>query len=139
MKHSSGKLTVFFEDPFWVGVFERREKGYLEISKIVFGPCPRNEEIYELILSEYSTLSFQKVRSEEIVVEKNTNPKRRQREAKKQVENKGVSTKSQEAMKLLQAQGKAARKKESRLQKLQKQRELFEKKRQRKKEKHRGR
>ncbi len=30
-------LTVFFEDPFWVGVFERIEDGKLSVCKVTFG------------------------------------------------------------------------------------------------------
>ena len=32
----SGKLTVYFEQPFWVGVFERIEDGKLSVAKITF-------------------------------------------------------------------------------------------------------
>ena len=31
MDKVSGKLTVYFEDPFWVGVFERIEDGKLSV------------------------------------------------------------------------------------------------------------
>ena len=33
-------LTVFFEDPFWVGVFERIEDGKLSVCKVTFGAEP---------------------------------------------------------------------------------------------------
>ena len=32
-----GRLTVFFEDPFWVGVFERIENCMLSAAKVTFG------------------------------------------------------------------------------------------------------
>ena len=32
-----GRLTVFFEDPFWVGVFERIENGRLSVAKVNIG------------------------------------------------------------------------------------------------------
>ena len=35
------KLTVFFDNPFWVGVFERIEDGKLSVSKITFGADAR--------------------------------------------------------------------------------------------------
>ena len=35
-----GKLTVYFEEPFWVGVFERIEDGKLSVSKVTFGAEP---------------------------------------------------------------------------------------------------
>ncbi len=32
MDKVSGKLTVYFEEPFWVGVFERIENGKLSVA-----------------------------------------------------------------------------------------------------------
>ena len=37
MDKVSGKLTVYFEDPFWVGVFERIEDGKLSVAKVNIG------------------------------------------------------------------------------------------------------
>lgn len=37
MDKVSGKLTVFFEEPFWIGVFERVTDGKLSVCKVVFG------------------------------------------------------------------------------------------------------
>ncbi len=34
MDKVNGKLTVFFEEPFWVGIFERIEDGKLSVAKI---------------------------------------------------------------------------------------------------------
>ena len=44
MSTSAGKLTVFFEEPFWVGVFERIENGKLSVSKVTFGTEPKELE-----------------------------------------------------------------------------------------------
>ena len=30
-------LTVMFEAPFWIGVYERFDEGYYEVCKITFG------------------------------------------------------------------------------------------------------
>ena len=38
----SSKLTVFFEDPFWVGVFERVSCGKLSAAKVTFGGEPKS-------------------------------------------------------------------------------------------------
>ena len=35
MDKVSGKLTVFFEDPFWVGVFEHIEDGKLSVAEAI--------------------------------------------------------------------------------------------------------
>ena len=34
MDKVNGKLTVFFEEPFWVGIFERIEDGKLSVAKV---------------------------------------------------------------------------------------------------------
>ena len=39
-------LTVYFEESFWVGVFERYEDGKLSAAKITFGAEPKDFEIY---------------------------------------------------------------------------------------------
>ncbi len=38
------KLTVYFEEPFWVGVFERIEDGKLSVAKVTFGAEPKDYE-----------------------------------------------------------------------------------------------
>ena len=32
-----GKLTVFFDEPFWIGIFETIYKNQLSVCKVVFG------------------------------------------------------------------------------------------------------
>ena len=49
MDKVNGKLTVYFEDPFWVGVFERIENGKLTVAKVTFGAEPKDYEIQEYI------------------------------------------------------------------------------------------
>lgn len=45
MDKASGTLTVFFEEPFWVGVFETIEEGKLTVCKVTFGVEPKDYEI----------------------------------------------------------------------------------------------
>ena len=47
MDKASGKLTVYFEEPFWVGVFERIEDGKLSVAKVTFGAEPKDYEVQE--------------------------------------------------------------------------------------------
>ena len=42
-------LTVFFEDPFWVGVFEITSAGEMAVCKVTFGAEPKDYEIYDLM------------------------------------------------------------------------------------------
>ena len=46
----TGRLTVFFEGPFWVGVFERISDGKLSACKVIFGAEPRDCEVWDFIL-----------------------------------------------------------------------------------------
>lgn len=66
------------------------------------------------------------------------NPKRVQREVRKQLRDTGIGTKSQQALKLQQERNKQARKTKSREQKLAEAQRLFELKQQKKKDRHRG-
>lgn len=134
----SGKLTVFFEEPFWVGVFECVSQGRLAVCKITFGAEPKDYEIFEFVLKNYNTLRFSPA-VETQIKETGRNPKRIQREVHKQVENIGIGTKSQQVLKLQQEQLKTERKTMSRKQREEEKERRFELKQQKRKEKHRGR
>ena len=49
MDKVSGKLTVFFEDPFWIGIFERIEDGRLSVAKVTFGAEPKDYEVQQAL------------------------------------------------------------------------------------------
>ncbi|WP_207204743.1 YjdF family protein [Miniphocaeibacter massiliensis] len=134
----NSKLTVYFENPFWVGVFERREEGKLSVAKVTFGSEPKDYEVYEFILKYYDNLQFSSS-IEDVVTEKKKNPKRMQRYVKKQLKDTGVGTKSQQALQLQHEQNKKIRKKKSKEEKLAESKRIFELKQQKKKEKHKGR
>ena len=51
-------LTVLFNDPFWIGAFEVIEDGEYKVCKVTFGPEPREEETYELILHKFYSFNF---------------------------------------------------------------------------------
>ena len=51
-------LTVFFEDPFWVGVFERIDDGKLSVCKVTFGAEPKDYDVWEFILQNYDRMVF---------------------------------------------------------------------------------
>ena len=132
-----GRLTVYFEDPFWVGVFEKIENGKLSAAKVTFGAEPKDYEVQEFIIRHYYHLHFSPAINTE-VKEVNINPKRAQREAKKQTLETGIGTKSQQALKLQQEQNKLLRKERSRAEREAESDRLFEMKQQKKKEKHKG-
>ena len=138
MDKVSGTLTVFFEEPFWIGVFERVSDGKLSACKVTFGAEPKDYEIYGFILKNYYRLRFSPAVAADVKVIRH-NPKRMQREVHKQVQNSGIGTKSQQALKLQQEQFKLERKTVKRNRKEADKERHFELKQQKKKEKHRGR
>ena len=138
MDKVSGKLTVFFEEPFWVGVFERVADGKLSVCKVTFGVEPKDYEVYEFVLNNYYRLRFSLAVATDIK-EAGRNLKRVQREVRKQVQNSGIGTKSQQALKLQQEQLKIERKVVSREQREAEKQRRFELKQQKRKEKHKGR
>ncbi|MBD5162179.1 MAG: YjdF family protein [Oscillibacter sp.] len=132
------KLTVYFDDPFWVGVFERMEDGKLSAAKVTFGAEPKDYEVYGFILKHYCSLPFSPAVTA-AVKEGPRNPKRTQRDIRKQLRDTGIGTKSQQALKLQRERDKQERKEKSREQKRNEARRMFELKQRKKKEKHRGR
>ena len=137
MDKVNGKLTVYFEEPFWVGIFERIEDGKLSVAKVTFSAEPKDYEVQEYIQKYYFGLKFSPA-VDTVVKDIKRNPKRMQREAKRQMQETGIGTKSQQALKLQQEQNKQERKIRSREKKEAEELRLFEMKQQKKREKHKG-
>lgn len=138
MDRGKAGLTVFFEGPFWVGVFERIEDGKLSVCRVVFGSEPREYEVWEFVLKNYYSLRFSPA-VEAAVKDGRINPKRRQREAGRQTMQAGIGTKSQQALQLQREERKTERRQADKEQREARKERLFELKQQKRKEKHRGR
>lgn len=138
MEKISATLTVLFENPFWVGVFERRYADKIEVTKVTFGKEPKDYEVYDFVLTEYHHLKFSSTIAAEVVSARRINPKRLQKLAKKQVSEVGIGTKAQQALKLQQEEGKLQRKKSSREQREAEKQKQFEFRQKKRHEKHRG-
>ena len=137
MDKTNGMLTVFFDEPFWVGVFERSENGKLSAAKVTFGAEPKDSEVWDNVLRHYYKLKFSPAVKAKI---KQTadNPKRRQRNARKQLSTTGIGTKSQQALKLMQEQMKTERKQLTIEQREAEKQRQFELKQQKRRKKHIG-
>ena len=81
MQKNLCSLTVFFEDPFWVGIVQRTDGARLEACKITFGPEPRDGEIYAFVLENWGKLRFSPGVPDDGPGEKKWNPKRMRRAA----------------------------------------------------------
>jgi len=130
-------LTVFFEEPFWVGVFERTENGKLSVCKVTFGAEPKDYDVWEFILKRYYELQFSS-NIESKVKQTTNNPKRRQRNIRKQLQASGVGTKSQQALQMQREERKVERKQISKKQREIERRRQFDLKQQKRKEKRKG-
>ncbi|MDL2325285.1 YjdF family protein [Ruminococcaceae bacterium OttesenSCG-928-A16] len=138
MQKNESRFTVFFDDPFWVGVYERVAGNKLQVCKVIFGAEPKDYEVLEFLLQNWHNLQFGPPVSANTTKKASKNPKRMQRAIKKQLNVTGVGTKSQQALKLQQQEKKVLRKQKSRQQKENEQQRQFALRQQKKKEKHRG-
>lgn len=137
--NNSLSLTIIFDQPFYIGVFERKTGDVYEVSKINLGTSePRDSSIYELLIENWHHVRFNTVNiANNEQIQKKISPKRMQRLAKKDLKS-GLSTKAQEAVKLAQTAQKLEKKKHKSLrnQEIKDQRYLLSQKK--KSEKHRG-
>ena len=137
MERVTVKLTVFFEHPFWVVVFERVEENRCSVCRVVFGSQPKDYEVYEFVLQQYRHLRFSTGEAVEVKREK-ANPKRVQREARKESKQIGISSKSQMALQQQREEMKLERRVESKQQRELEKKRKFQLKQEKRKQKHRG-
>ena len=137
MDAESEKLTVFFEGPFWVGVFERISGGRLSVCKVTFGAEPKDYEVWDFILKHYYELKFGPAIEME-VKQTADNPKRRQRNAKKQLQVSGIGTKSQQALQMQREEMKIQKKQIGKERKDAEKQRQFDLKQQKRRAKRRG-
>ena len=130
-------LTVCFEPPFWVGVFERIEQGALSASRITFGAEPKDCEVWDFVLKHYVQLEFSPSVAAAARPEA-SNPKRERRMLRKQTAPGGIGTKSQQALQLQREASKQARETFTREQQEAEKQRRFALRQQKRKEKHRG-
>ena len=131
------RLTVLYEEPFWIGVSERVENGKLTVAKHTFGAEPSMADIYEFVLNHSYDLEYSPSVDADMKKE-HRNPKRRQREARKMTAHKGIGTKSQQALQMQREERKTERKQLTKEQKEAEKQHRYELKQQKRRDKHRG-
>ena len=132
------KFTVFFEEPFWVGVYERLCNGQYQLCKVTFGSEPKDYQVYRFLMDHWGNLSFSKPIPMEAFPERHINPKRMRREISKSLQKTGVGTKAQQALKLQHEQRKLETKAVNSQKKKKIKQEQFDLKQKKKKEKKKG-
>ena len=131
-------LTVMFEAPFWIGLYERFDEGHYEVCKITFGSEPKDYEVYEFLLCNWKNLKFSPPIKSQMAEGRKINPKRMQREINNQLKDKGMGTTAQQALKLQHEQNKLERKTKSKEQKEAEKERQYAIRQEKRKAKHRG-
>ena len=131
-------LTILFQDPFWIGLYEREDHGQYQVCRIVFGAEPRDQEVYLFLLENWRKLRFSPAVAGGLPPEATRRPKRRQGEVQKATRTAGIGTTAQPALKLQQEQGKLERKVRSRQEKEAEEARRFQLHQEKRREKHRG-
>jgi hypothetical protein len=115
-----GKCTIAFENPFWVGIFERLDERGYSAARFIFGSEPSEAQLHRFALQDYLRLGFSLPGPPPEEADFAPGFKRRLREARKALTEPVTGTRAQQAI-----QAEYERRKEER--------------QERKKEKHRGR
>ena len=105
--------------------------------KVTFGAEPKDSDLWDFILKHYNGLKFSPA-MDTVGRQTADNPKRRQRNARKQLQASGIGTKSQQALQMQREERKTQRKQISKEQQLAEKQRQFDLKQQKRKAKHRG-
>lgn len=134
----SVSLTVYFDDPYWAGVFERRAAGKISAARVVFGSEPKDYDVYRFLIENYYSVLFSQEFEDVKKRSEHSNPKRAQRTAAREIRGRGVATRSQTALKEQREINKTARKIQSREEKEAEEKRRFMLKQYKKKMRRRG-
>jgi hypothetical protein len=133
-------LQVFFEDPFWVGLFTAADDSCIKVCRVIFGKEPADAEVYEYLQKNFYSLRF--IESESVNMQKSScvNPKRRQRQISRELHDSIGRKKSYEIIKQAITQSSRKAKRLNRKNEKEQHSEyIMELKRIKRREKHRGR
>ena len=139
METASVQLTVYFDDPFWVGVFARRDGESLTVARVVFGAEPKDYEVHRFVLEQYTELRFSPPVTAELPAPPPANPKRMQREAAQRMAERGAGTYAQQALQQQRELNGQARKAHSRAMRDAESERRYQLRQDKRKQKHRGR
>lgn len=134
-------LTVFFDDPWWVGVVVCDDGASLRAYRHIFGGEPSPEEVYHFVLYEFISLTNRPAAGLETdaLPTRRVNPKRAAREAARLTAEHGITTRAQEALRVARETEAREREVLRREQLRLAEEEKYERTRARARERHRGR
>jgi hypothetical protein len=130
-------FTVFFEDPFWVGVLEEDYDGSRYMGRHVFGAEPSNPELLQFYIYEFDRISKIKISGENVKT-KSIGFKKSVHKSKQAQNKTGIGTKSQNLFQQSLQEAMEARKKEKKAEAIAGKEEKYKKKQEKKAEKKKG-
>lgn len=131
--------TVFFENPFWVLVVERRDETGCSAARFVLGAEPSDAELLAFALHRYADLQFcVPVALPLLIGQPAGSFKRRLREARRQMEQRGPGTRAQQALQAAYEQNRQERRVVSRVEREAEEERRFQLRQERRREKHQG-
>lgn len=137
---SMSKLTVRFEDPFWVGIIEVEDEEGYRVARHVFGAEPTTPEVLRFVCDKWRELRFTDGIRIQVEQAKRVNPKRLRRMIEKEIRSSARrGTKAQQALAEQREAAKGESEALSRARREERRRERFAKKTEKRKRKHRGR
>ncbi|MCT3398843.1 DUF2992 family protein [Lentilactobacillus hilgardii] len=135
----SGTLTVIFDPPFYKGIFECHFAETYQIAQVILGTsAPTSRQIEEFLIHRWKSLDFFQSDQAPIPLIRKINPKRLSRLANKSIRTTGVGTKAQQALQKQRESKKAAHKKQYKMFRDQQKQLIYQKKRKKHQEKHKG-
>ena len=135
---SKASLSVYFEPPFWVGLYQREDEDGCLVCKITFGREPRDQEVLAWLLRNHRRLQFSPPLTTAQKAGPSPNPKRLLREARKAVQPANTGTKAQVALQLQREQNKMQRKADSKERRKVEQERMLALRQEKRRQKHRG-
>jgi hypothetical protein len=130
-------FTIFFEDPFWVGILEENYNGINYMGKHIFGAEPSNSKLLQYFIYEFENIKKIKIGVTNIEA-KIMNFKKSINKSKRTQRKIGVGTKSQNLFKKALEETMGIKKKESRIEEKKDKEEKYKKKLEKKLEKKKG-
>jgi len=130
-------FTIFFEDPFWVGILEENYNGINYMGKHIFGAEPSNSELLQFYIYKFENIDRIKINETNVETKKMSFKKGINKS--KKVQNKiGIGTKSQNLFKVAFEETMNIKKKEKRIEEIINKDEKYKKKLEKKLEKKKG-
>jgi len=130
-------FTIFFEDPFWVGILEENYNCINYIGKHIFGAEPSNSALLQYYIYEFENIKKLKIGVTDIKIKK-MNFKKSMNKSKKAQSKISVGTKSQNLFKKAFEETMDIKKREKKIEEIMNKEKKYKKKLVKKLEKKKG-